>query len=43
MRYVVTVRATRVKLVQSSPKSGRIEVLYHSLDELDAILARILR
>jgi ParB family chromosome partitioning protein len=35
--------ATRVKLVESSPKSGRIEVYYSSLDELDAILAKILR
>jgi ParB family chromosome partitioning protein len=35
--------ATRVKLVQSSPKSGRLEIHYHSLDELDAVLARILR
>jgi ParB family chromosome partitioning protein len=35
--------ATRVKLVQSSPKSGRLEIHYASLDELDAILARILR
>ena len=35
--------AARVKLVQSTPKSGRIEIHYHSLDELDAVLARILR
>jgi ParB family transcriptional regulator, chromosome partitioning protein len=35
--------ATRVKLVESSPKSGRLEIHYHSLDELDAVLARILR
>ena len=35
--------ATRVKLVQTSPKSGRFEIHYASLDELDAILARILR
>jgi ParB family chromosome partitioning protein len=35
--------ATRVKLVQSSPKSGRLEIHYSSLDELDAILAKILR
>jgi ParB family chromosome partitioning protein len=35
--------ATRVKLVESSPKSGRIEVYYSSLDELDAVLAKILR
>jgi ParB family chromosome partitioning protein len=35
--------ATKVKLVQSSPKSGRLELYYSSLDELDAVLARILR
>lgn len=35
--------ATRVKLVESSPKSGRLEVYYSSLDELDAVLAKILR
>ena len=35
--------ATRVKLVESSPKSGRLEIYYTSLDELDAILAKILR
>ena len=35
--------ATRVKLVQQSPKRGRIEIHYTTLDELDAILARILR
>jgi ParB family chromosome partitioning protein len=35
--------ATRVKLVQSSPKSGRLEIHYTSLDELDAVLAKILR
>lgn len=35
--------ATRVRLVQSSPKSGRIEIHYASLDELDAVLAKILR
>jgi ParB family chromosome partitioning protein len=35
--------ATRVKLVQSTPKSGRLEIHYSSLDELDAILAKILR
>jgi hypothetical protein len=34
--------ATRVKLVETSPKSGRIEIHYTSLDELDAILAKIL-
>jgi ParB family chromosome partitioning protein len=35
--------ATKVKLVQSSPKSGRLELYYSSLDELDAVLAKILR
>jgi ParB family chromosome partitioning protein len=35
--------ATRVKLVESSPKSGRLEIYYTSLDELDAVLAKILR
>ena len=35
--------ATRVKLVETSPKSGRLEIHYASLDELDAVLAKILR
>jgi ParB family chromosome partitioning protein len=35
--------ATRVKLVQTSPKSGRVEIHYTTLDELDAVLAKILR
>jgi ParB family chromosome partitioning protein len=35
--------AARVKLVQASPKSGRLEIHYASLDELDAILDRILK
>ena len=35
--------AARVKLVQSSPKSGRLEIHYASLDELDTVLAKILR
>jgi ParB family transcriptional regulator, chromosome partitioning protein len=35
--------ATKVKLVQSSPKSGRLEIYYASLDEFDALLAKILR
>jgi ParB family chromosome partitioning protein len=35
--------AARVKLVQAGPKRGRIEIHYASLDELDAILAKILR
>jgi ParB family chromosome partitioning protein len=34
--------AARVKLVESSPKSGRLEIYYTSLDELDAVLAKIL-
>jgi ParB family transcriptional regulator, chromosome partitioning protein len=34
---------TRVKLVQTSPKSGRLEIHFASLDELDAVLARILK
>jgi ParB family chromosome partitioning protein len=33
----------RVKLTESSPKSGRLEIYYTSLDELDAVLAKILR
>ena len=33
----------RVKLVETSPKSGRLEIHYSSLDELDAVLAKILR
>ena len=33
----------RVKLAESSPKSGRLEIYYTSLDELDAVLAKILR
>jgi len=33
----------RVKLVETSPKSGRLEIHYGSLDELDAVLAKILR
>ena len=32
-----------MKLVQAGPKRGRIEIHYASLDELDAILAKILR
>ena len=35
--------AARVKLVETSPKSGRLEIHYTSLDELDAVLAKILR
>lgn len=35
--------ATRVKLVESSPKNGHLEIYYGSLDELDTVLAKILR
>lgn len=35
--------ATKVKLVESSPTRGRIEIHYASLDALDAVLAKILR
>ena len=35
--------ATKVKLVQTSPKSGHLEIYYASLDEFDALLAKILR
>ncbi len=35
--------ATKVKLVQASPKSGHLEIHYASLDQLDGVLARILR
>jgi ParB family chromosome partitioning protein len=35
--------ATKVKLAESSPTSGRIEIHYASLDQLDAVLAKILR
>lgn len=35
--------AAKVKLVESSPKSGHLEIFYNSLDELDAVLAKILR
>lgn len=35
--------ATKVKLVESTPKSGHLEIFYNSLDELDAVLAKILR
>jgi len=35
--------ATKVKLVESTAKSGRLEIFYHSLDELDTVLAKILR
>ncbi len=35
--------AAKVKLVETSPKSGHLEIYYTSLDELDAVLAKILR
>lgn len=35
--------ATKVKITQQSPKSGRLEIYYNSLDELDSVLAKILR
>jgi len=34
--------ATRVKVVESSPGAGHLEIFFHSLDELDRILGRIL-
>jgi ParB family chromosome partitioning protein len=34
---------TRVRVVESGPGKGHLEVAYHSLDQLDAVLARILR
>jgi ParB family chromosome partitioning protein len=34
---------TRVRVVESGPGKGHLEVSYHSLDQLDAVLARILR
>jgi ParB family chromosome partitioning protein len=34
--------ATRVRLVEAGPGRGHIEIHYHSLDELDAVLAKIL-
>jgi len=33
---------TRVKVVESGPGQGHLEIFYHSLDELDRILARLL-
>lgn len=35
--------AAKVKLVEASPTSGHLEIFYNSLDELDAVLAKILR
>jgi ParB family chromosome partitioning protein len=34
---------TRVRVVETGPGTGHLEVSYHSLDQLDAVLARILR
>jgi ParB family chromosome partitioning protein len=34
---------TRVRVVESGPGKGHLEISYHSLDQLDAVLARILR
>jgi ParB family transcriptional regulator, chromosome partitioning protein len=34
---------TRVRVVETGPGKGHLEVAYHSLDQLDAVLARILR
>ncbi|MCG5054909.1 MAG: ParB/RepB/Spo0J family partition protein [Myxococcales bacterium] len=34
--------ATRVRVVESGPGTGHLEIFYHSLDELDRILGRIL-
>jgi ParB family chromosome partitioning protein len=34
---------TRVRVVESGPGKGHLEVAYHSLDQLDAVLAKILR
>jgi ParB family chromosome partitioning protein len=33
---------TRVRVVETGPGKGHLEVAYHSLDQLDAVLARIL-
>jgi ParB family chromosome partitioning protein len=34
---------TRVRVVEAGPGKGHLEVTYHSLDQLDAVLAKILR
>ena len=34
--------ATRVKVIETSPGTGHLEIFFHSLDELDRILGRIL-
>jgi len=34
---------TRVRVVESGPGKGHLEVAYHSLDQLDAVLAKMLR
>jgi ParB family chromosome partitioning protein len=33
---------TKVRLVQKTPQAGKIEVDYHSLDQLDAVLVKLL-
>ena len=35
--------ATKVRLVEASSKSGHLEIYYTSLDELDTVMAKILR
>jgi hypothetical protein len=34
---------TRARLVQADDTRGHLEIHYHSLDELDAVLAKIIR
>jgi ParB family chromosome partitioning protein len=34
--------ATRVKVIEEGPGKGRLEISFHSLDQLDAVIARIL-
>ncbi len=34
---------TKVRLVQKTPQAGKIEIDYHSLDQLDSILDKLLR
>jgi ParB family chromosome partitioning protein len=34
---------TRVRVVEQGPGKGHLEITYHSLDQLDAVLARILK
>jgi ParB family chromosome partitioning protein len=33
---------TKVRLMQKSPQVGKIEIDYHSLDQLDAVLVKLL-